>query len=153
MTYKDYIENIMGLDEEVTKFAAPVLASAGGMGCDVMSAYIAKLLGMYGLYPDAPVNPLNRHSFPGGNDGFARHFVKLLIPNSINGGNNFEDIMNGSINFGNLDRQGNPVRLRVSSNVINVAHSSNSRTSDSVYVTYYKDKKLNKIKMCIRIIS
>ena len=146
MTYKDYIENIMGLDEEVTKFADPVLASAGGMGCDVMSAYIAKLLGMYGLYPDAPVNPLNRHSFPGGNDGFARHFVKLLIPNSINGGNNFEDIMNGSINFGNLDRQGNPVRLRVSSNVINVAHSSNSRTSDSVYVTYYKDKKLNKIK-------
>ena len=146
MTYKDYIENIMGLDEEVTKFADPVLASAGGMGCDVMSAYIAKLLGMYGLYPDAPVNPLNRHSFPGGNDGFARHFVKLLIPNSINGGNNFEDIMNGSINFRNLDRQGNPVRLRVSSNVINVAHSSNSRTSDSVYVTYYKDKKLNKIK-------
>ena len=54
MTYKDYIENIMGLDEEVTKFADPVLASAGGMGCDVMSAYIAKLLGMYGLYPGDP---------------------------------------------------------------------------------------------------
>jgi spermidine dehydrogenase len=140
MTYKDFIEKVMGLDVAVTKFADPVLASAGGMGCDVMSAYIAKQLGMYGLYPDAPVNPVNRHSFPGGNDGFARHFVKLLIPGAIAGKNNFEDIMNNPINFNRLDHEGNKIRLRLSSNVIDVHH-----TSKSVNVTYYKNNELTKI--------
>ena len=140
MTYKDFIEKVMGLDVAVTKFADPVLASAGGMGCDVMSAYIAKQLGMYGLYPDAPVNPVNRHSFPGGNDGFARHFVKLLIPGAITGKNNFEDIMNSPINFNKLDHEDNKIRLRLSSNVIDVHH-----TSKSVNVTYYKNNELTKI--------
>ena len=140
MTYKDFIEKVMGLDVAVTKFADPVLASAGGMGCDVMSAYIAKQLGMYGLYPDAPVNPVNRHSFPGGNDGFARHFVKLLIPGAITGKNNFEDIMNSPINFNKLDHEDNKIRLRLSSNVIDVHH-----TSKSANVTYYKNNELTKI--------
>ena len=44
----------MGLDEAVTKFADPVIASAGGMGCDVMSAYTAQLLGMFGVAMDDP---------------------------------------------------------------------------------------------------
>ena len=145
MTYKDYIEKVMGLDEEVTKFADPVLASSGGMGCDVMSAYIAMLLGMYGLSPDAPVNPLNRHSFPGGNDGFARHFIKWLIPDAITGGNKFEDIMNNPINFENLDHEGNPVRIRLNSNVVNVAHTKASGNSDDVNITYYRDNKLHKV--------
>lgn len=145
MTYKDYIEKVMGLDEEVTKFADPVLASSGGMGCDVMSAYIAMLLGMYGLSPDAPVNPLNRHSFPGGNDGFARHFIKWLIPDAITGGNKFEDIMNNPINFENLDHKGNSVRIRLNSNVVNVAHTKVSGNSDDVNITYYRDNKLHKV--------
>ena len=144
MTYKDYIETVMGLDEEVTKHADPVLASAGGMGCDVMSAYIAKLLGMYGLYPDNPVNPANRHSFPGGNDGFARHFVKSLIPDSIGGENKFEDIMNNPIFFKNLDKNGNNIRLRLSSNAINLRHIK-KRNEDSVDVTYIRDGSLHKI--------
>jgi len=145
MTYKDYIEKVMGLDEEVTKFADPVLASSGGMGCDAMSAYIAMLLGMYGLSPNAPVNPLNRHSFPGGNDGFARHFIKWLIPNAITGGSKFEDIMNNPINFNNLDNEDNSVRIRLNSNVINVAHTKTSGDSGDVNITYYRDNKLYKV--------
>ena len=146
MTYKDYIENVMGLDEEVTKFADPVLASSGGMGCDVMSAYIASLLGMYGVSPDAPVDPEKRHSFPGGNDGFARHFIKWLIPHAIHGDNNFEDIMNNPINFQSLDHPDNSVRCRLNSNVINVAHTNSGDNKSSVEVTYYKKGKLFKVK-------
>jgi spermidine dehydrogenase len=83
MTYKEYIEKVMGLDEAVTKFADPVIASAGGMGCDVMSAYTAQLLGMYGVALDDPAKPENRHSFPGGNDGFARHFINAVVFNTV----------------------------------------------------------------------
>ena len=145
MTYKEYIENVMGLDEAVTKFADPVLASAGGMGCDVMSAYIAMQLGMYGVSPDAPVNPLNRHSFPGGNDGFARHFVKLLIPNAISGENEFADIMNNPINFNALDHNSNNLKIRLNSNVVNVEHTYKNSQTETVDITYYKENKLHKV--------
>ena len=145
MTYKDYIEKVMGLDEAVTKYADPVIASAGGMGCDVMSAYTAQLLGMYGVAKDEPVKPENRHSFPGGNDGFARHFVKLLIPDAIHGKNTFEDIMQKPINFSALDRIGQSVRCRLNSNVIDVTHTKRDGSSESVAVTYYKNGELYKV--------
>ena len=99
---------------------------------------------MYGLYPDNPVNPANRHSFPGGNDGFARHFVKSLIPDSIGGESKFEDIMNNPIFFRNLDKNGNNIRLRLSSNAINLRHIK-KRNEDSVDVTYIRDGSLHKI--------
>ena len=145
MTYKDYIEKVMGLDEAVTKFADPVIASAGGMGCDVMSAYTAQLLGMYGVAPDEPIKPENRHSFPGGNDGFARHFIKFLIPNAIYGKNNFQDIMQKPINFEALDHPDNSVRCRLNSNVMDVRHVNKAGNSESVHVTYYNNGKLNKV--------
>ena len=145
MTYKDYIDKVMGLDEAVTKFADPVIASAGGMGCDVMSAYIAQKLGMFGVALDEPAMPKNRHSFPGGNDGFARHFIKLLIPDAIKGKNNFQDIMQNPVNFSALDRPDNAVRCRLNSNVIDVTHVNKSGNSESVNVTYYNDGKLNKV--------
>ena len=145
MTYKEYIEKVMGLDEAVTKFADPVIASAGGMGCDVMSAYTAQLLGMYGVALDDPAKPENRHSFPGGNDGFARHFIKLLIPNAIDGKNTFQDIMQKGVNFSALDHPDNSVRCRVNSNVIDVAHVDKAGNSESVNVTYYNDGKLDKV--------
>ena len=145
MSYKDYIEKVMGLDEAVTKYADPVIASAGGMGCDVMSAYTAQLLGMYGVAMDDPVKPENRHSFPGGNDGFARHFIKLLIPDAIGGGKNFQDIMQKPVNFDALDRPGNSVRCRLSSNVVDVTHVKKSGSSESVNVTYYTNGDLHKV--------
>lgn len=145
MSYKDYIEKVMGLDEAVTKYADPVIASAGGMGCDVMSAYTAQLLGMYGVAMDDPVKPENRHSFPGGNDGFARHFIKLLIPDAIGGGKNFQDIMQKPVDFDALDRPGNSVRCRLSSNVVDVTHVKKSGNSESVNVTYYNNGALHKV--------
>jgi spermidine dehydrogenase len=48
--------------------------------------------------------------------------------------------MNNPINFNRLDHEDNKIRLRLSSNVIDVHH-----TSKSVNVTYYKNNELTKI--------
>ncbi|MCZ6777219.1 MAG: hypothetical protein O7D34_12315 [Ignavibacteria bacterium] len=49
MTYKDFIEKVMGLSPEVTKYADPILASAVGLGCDITSALTAYAIGMPGF--------------------------------------------------------------------------------------------------------
>jgi len=41
MTYKDYLEKLLKLDPEITRYANPVLAAWVGLGCDVISAYTA----------------------------------------------------------------------------------------------------------------
>ncbi|HJW31460.1 MAG TPA: hypothetical protein VJ508_19660, partial [Saprospiraceae bacterium] len=149
MTYKDYLEKILKLDPEITRFANPVLASVVGLGCDVISAYTARQVSMPG-FPEFQGHRSLRnshwHSFPGGNDGFSRYFMKALIPDAIEGGKSFGDIQNGQVRFPALDREGNKVRLRLGSSVVQVKHENGLTPMKSVTVIYLKDGKLYRIK-------
>ena len=68
MTYKDYLEKILKLDPEITRYADPVLASVVGLGCDVISAYAASQVSMPG-FPEfqghRSLKNSHWHSFPG----------------------------------------------------------------------------------------
>lgn len=149
MTYKDYLEKILKLDPEITRYANPVLASVVGLGCDVISAYAASEVSMPG-FPEFQGHRSLRnshwHSFPGGNDGFSRYFIKALIPDAIEGGKSFGDIQNGQVRFPALDREGNKVRLRLGSSVVQVRHEDGSTPGKSVTVIYLKDGKLYRLK-------
>jgi len=149
MTYKDYLEKILKLDAEITRYADPVLASVVGLGCDVISAYTARQVSMPG-FPDFQGHRSLRnshwHSFPGGNDGFSRCFVKALIPESIEGGKSFADIQNGRVRFPALDRDGTKVRLRLGSSVVRVGHEDGSAPGKSTTIIYVKDGKLYRLK-------
>ncbi|NIT03976.1 NAD(P)/FAD-dependent oxidoreductase, partial [Candidatus Saccharibacteria bacterium] len=128
----------MGLDPSVTRFADPVLASVVGLGCDAISAYTARQVSMPGFPEFRGYRSLKNshwHSFPGGNDGFSRFFIKALIPDAIAGERNFEDIQNGRVNFAALDRKRNRVRLRLGSSVVRVEHrgSGDGKTVSIVY--------------------
>ena len=92
MSYKDYIEKVMGLDPGVTTYADPVLAAAIGLGCDVTSAYAAQQIAMPGFaFMHTNTNPWHSdtNSFPGGNSVIARYFVKTLNPEAIHGEHTF----------------------------------------------------------------
>ena len=83
MTYKTYIEKILGLNHEITKFVNPILATTIGLGCDVTSAYGAYQLGMPGFTGSSKpimLKDSDWHSFPGGNDGISRYLIKSGIP-------------------------------------------------------------------------
>jgi spermidine dehydrogenase len=153
MTYKTYIEKIMGLSPEITKFVDPVLASSIGLGSDVISAFAAYQVAMPGFqgFPNGFTRrgwtgESNWHSFPGGNDGFVRHLVKAIIPKSIAGGSNFEDILNGHINFDALDHPENSIRLRLGTFAVGVEHVPDPKKSDFIWVSYIKGNKIYRLK-------
>jgi spermidine dehydrogenase len=76
-------------------------------------------------------------SFPGGNTTFARHLVRSLIPDSMDGALNFDDVLNKPVHFAALDRKDAPTRIRLNSTVIRVEHEGSG-----VAVIYEKEGKL-----------
>jgi spermidine dehydrogenase len=132
MSYKDYIEKVMGLDPGVTRYADPILAAAVGLGCDVTSAYTAQEIQMPGFAFTRKGSPSHSeyHSFPGGNTCIARYFVKALLPNAIRGSGTFEDVLNGRVEFDALDRPENPVRIRLGSTAVRVEHDGSPERSE-----------------------
>jgi spermidine dehydrogenase len=135
MSYKDYLERKLGQAAAGSRYADLFLASALGLGSDAVSAYAAYTLPMPGL--NAPPGAgLERHSFPGGNSGYARYFLKSLIPESIAGGREFADIITGKINFSALDRQGQPLRMRLDATAVSVQHEGPIDASERVRVVY-----------------
>ncbi len=156
LTYKEYLEKIMGLGPEVTRYADPILAAAIGLGSDVTSAYAAYQIAMPGfqgfskeMYYTrrlADLSPLHFHSFPGGNDGFARYFVKALIGGSIEGSYRFEDVLDRPVRFTALDRPENETRLRLAATAVRVEHNGPAEKSEHVWVTYVKGGKIYQVK-------
>lgn len=153
MTYKDYIEKIMGLSPAITRFVDPVLASSIGLGCDAISAFGAYQVAMPGFQGFtggysrlALIKESDWHSFPGGNDGIMRHLVKALVPGAIHGSGKFEDILNQRINFDTLDRQENSIRMRLGATVTEVTHGADPEKSESVRITYVKGGKAYRLK-------
>ncbi len=143
----------MNLSPEITKFADPVLAAAIGLGADAISAFGAYQVAMPGFQGfargftrRAKTEDSDWHSFPGGNDGFARHFVKGLIPDAIKGNNSFEDILNQKINFDALDREGSNIRMRLGALAVNIEHNNEPEKSEYVRVAYVKDDKVYMLK-------
>lgn len=138
MTYKDYIEKVMGLDPGVTRYADPILSAAVGLGCDVTSAYTAWEIQMPGFAftRKGSAHHSEYHSFPGGNVAIARYFMKALIPGSIRGERTFEDILNGRVNFDALDQPGSSMRIRLGSTAVRVEHDGTPHGAERVLVTY-----------------
>lgn len=131
MTYRDYLVREHKLSEAIANYTEPFVASGVGLGSSVVSAYCAtRLIGMPGLgtpgtsLPDRSLPTLpERHPlacFPGGNSGVLRAFLKYVIPDGIGGSRNFGDVVASPIRFEALDRRGAPVRLRLSSTVVDV---------------------------------
>ena len=130
ITYKQYIEGELGLSAEVTKFVEPVTGLICGASPDAVCARAGHAL----------VSSLNARptiSFPGGNTTFARHLVRSLIPDSMPGELNFADVLNHSMRFDALDRNGLPTRMRLNATVVRVEHDG-----QGVAVTYEKEGKL-----------
>jgi spermidine dehydrogenase len=143
MSMKAYYEQELGVSPEVTSFYDPIMASIIGLGCDGMSAYWGKYFDMPGFALPGDYDAPLLHSFPGGNAAFARHFVKRILPDAIEG-TGFRDTIFGKINFDALDRPENPVRIRLNSTVVRVEHDGAPGNAERVVVFYVNEGKLYK---------
>lgn len=145
MSYEEFLERELHLGPEPARYADLFLASALGLGSDAVSAYVAYQLPMPGLAEPLPAG-LRRVSFPGGNSGFVRYFLKRLIPNAIAGTDSFEEIITGRINLDALDRTGQPLRVRLRSTAVHVEHEGDRASSGTVKVVYARDGRLHAIR-------
>ena len=145
MSYQAFLEQELHLGPEAARSADLLLASACGLGSDAVSAYVTYQLPLPGLTEPLPPG-LRRVSFPGGNSGFVRYFLKRLIPDAIAGTNSFEDIITGRINLHALDRTGQPLRVRLRSTVLSVEHDSDPASSGTVKVVYTRAGRLHGIR-------
>lgn len=148
MTYKQFLKQEMGIDNpDVDSYLNPFAAAMGcGLGTDVISAYQAFNFIQPGVMQYGrqfgigdPTDYVHLASFPGGNTGILRHFVKKIIPDAFGESTTLSEILSNPINWEALDRKENNARIRLSSLVVNVVHNGTPDSSDDVRVTYLKD--------------
>ncbi len=145
LSYRQYLEQELGMSPAASRMGDLFLASSCGLGGDAVSAYAAYKLPMPGL-ADIPPPALRRSSFPGGNSGFARHFVKRIIPEAIEGEDRFEDIITGKINFNALDRDKQALRIRQDATVLAVEHEGDPAQAKSVRLAYSHQGQLRGVR-------
>ena len=140
---------------EIVRYLNPQTAAMGcGLGADVISAYSAYNFlqpGVVGYYRyqmggTDPTDEIYLASFPGGHAGTARHFLKKILPAALKGEYRLADILNSPVQWDQLDRPGEPVRMRLSSTVVAVAHDGPPESARGVTVTYLRDGTLHKVR-------
>jgi spermidine dehydrogenase len=82
--------------------------------------------------------------FPDGNSSIARLLVRSLIPDAIPG-STMEDVVTAKAVYGQLDRPGAAVRVRLNSTVVNVKHASASSAGKEVQIAYMRGGKLQSV--------
>lgn len=147
LTYKQFLEDKLGLSPEVTAYADPILASALGLGCDALSAYATLSILMPGVkaYAGATARYPRLHSFPGGNDGFTRYYLKALIPDALQGGHALDQVLDRRVDLSALDRPGAPVRMRLSASAVRVEHEGPPERADRVSIVYVKGDTVHRV--------
>lgn len=140
ITMERYLMERYGLSQETIQTFMAEEGGGFGAGPDVLSAYC-----LYAFDVDRSMDE-PALSFPGGNDGIARHIVKTLIPDSIPGPNTLAQVCRGNIRFEALDREGQAARIRLSSTTVWVKHEDDPLTSDFVTIAYTRGGKVYRLK-------
>ena len=158
MSYADFVTQVAGCDPMVVTYLQDRVA---GSACrlDLYNAYRASgfrhLPGLYGMgLPAYEDNEPYAH-FPDGNATIARLLVRQLIPAALPG-STLEDSILAVVDYGGLDNESSPVRLRLSSTAVQVKNVRSTRwkgegfgapgvDGDEVAVTYSRGGKLYKV--------
>ena len=153
MSHQDYLLNILKADPGVVAFYRHQTDGLWGCGIDAVSAIDAwgsGLSGFQGLKLGPGSTPRMGYTpagfvatggspvfhYPDGNASIARLLVRDLIPGAMPGAD-ARDIVTARADYSQLDRPGQPVRLRLNSIVVrarNIGAPSASRGAQIAYV-------------------
>jgi spermidine dehydrogenase len=160
-TYADFLTEICGYDEQLVEFFQHSTEGYFGMGIDGTTAldawgnYNPGFDGMdLGDTPYPTMSPSGRlaltdpdpyiYHFPDGNAGVARSLVRSLVPAALPG-STMEDLVTTAVVSGELDVEGNAVRIRLASSVVRVEHEGAVDDAEAVAVTYLAKSELRKV--------
>jgi spermidine dehydrogenase len=145
-SYRDYLTRICGCSEEAANCFQGRTLGFFGLGADAVPAADARDLGYpgfagLGLPGDRSPEwsePYIYH-FPDGNASLARLLVRALIPAAA-GGTTMDDVVLAPFDYGKLDAEGAPVRIRLDSTCVNVRN-----VSGGVELGYVRAGKLHRV--------
>ena len=157
LSYDDYLRRDVGVSEYLVKVINPLTLSYWGIGTDGISAcegLYLDLPGFLGLGVDLERDdPYYEHEeeepyifhFPDGNAGITRLLVRKMIP-AVNAGNTMADVVEARYDYSVLDLLENPVKIRLSSTVVQVEHNGALETAEDVTVRYVKDDVAHQVR-------
>jgi len=150
MSYRDYVVNIVNCHPDVMHLFDTSLLGIFVTAMDSIPAIYCREMGYPGFdglnLVEIPANQLanepggqhgreNRRRaesgdpdmyFPDGNATIARLLVRSLVPDAVSG-QSMEDIVTANVDYRQLDRNDNKVRIRLNSTAIDVMHLTEER--------------------------
>jgi spermidine dehydrogenase len=139
LSYDQFLVDQLGVHPDVPRLLNHRTRGYLGVGTDAASALDAYAMGLPGFAamrlgpaPDARMSPSGRqliagrdeyiHHFPDGNAGIVRALLHRLVPASFPEARDIESLVLARRDDAALDVAGAPVRLRLSSSVVDVRH-------------------------------
>ncbi|MBU6442311.1 MAG: FAD-dependent oxidoreductase [Alphaproteobacteria bacterium] len=152
MSYRDYLKNIVKVNDTTLAFFQTITHGEYGVGIDAEPALDCWGFGYPGFkglklkpgstarmgntaagYQDNPGLPT--FHFPDGNASIARLLVRNLIPDVLPG-HTAEDVVTARANYAALDKAGAPVAIRLSSTVVGVRNIGSPENAKGVEIAY-----------------
>ena len=151
MSYFDYLSKVVKADPKTVAFYQQITHDEWGVGIDAepaLDCWGFGLPGFSGLKLDPRSikrmgntaagyneNSFETFHFPDGNASIARLLVRALVPKAMPG-HTVEDVVTAVANYNELDRDGAPVRIRVSSTVVGVRNIGSPKASKGIELAY-----------------
>jgi spermidine dehydrogenase len=164
ISYAEYLTTYCHVTPEALKFFQTMPHDLFGVGIDAVSAMACyenpddyesfTYAGFDGLgLPERGKEEPYIFHFPDGNASVARLLVRALLPEAVPG-NSMDDVVTARADYSKLDVRGAPLRLRLNSTVVHVAHAkaqpeaanANASSRGSVDVVYDRGGKLQRVR-------
>lgn len=161
ISYRDFLLTIAKTDPGVVPFYQRRTEGEWGVGIDAEPALDCWAIGLPGfqgmrLEPgSAPHMSYSaagyanggsyRFHFPDGNASIARLLLRELIPDAVPG-HTAEDIVTAQVDYGHLDGEAAPIRLRLNSTVVRVQNVGSPASAKEVEITYASGKQVFKVR-------
>ena len=159
ISYADFLTKICKAPAEVLPFFQKYTHDLFAVGIDAVAAlscyespddYGAMT---YAGFAGMDLGPLKEDEpyifhFPDGNASVARLLVRALLPGSVPG-TTMEDVVTARANYGRLDADGTPVRIRLNSTVVqarNTRFKAAGQGTEGVEVAYVRGDQLHSVR-------
>lgn len=138
-SYAQFVTDRCGLTADALQVLINRPQSLWGVGADVLSVWDGLMSDLPGWHAIGDIPPqldpgeeeYRFAMFPDGNASLARLFVRELVP-AVAPGQGMDSIVTAKFNYGELDRSGAPVRIRLNSTAVKACNTGTGVAVDYV---------------------